>query len=154
MRCAWILAVALVSCATSPERFGNAEELCLAGAYPIREEFSGGEPGTRTVVLGCQLDEETLHGPLLIFDDDTGRLRNLSFYVDGVSVGPLIAFHGDGSLRQLSFYRDGVLEGPLTVWHENGQVAMTAVYEAGELRGPFERWNEDGSPRSCGACEP
>ena len=74
---------------------------------------------------------------------DSGQVKGLMIYKDGVPNGAFTWWHENGRTKSEGTFSDGQVDGLYTEWHENGQQRSQRTYRDGR-RVSAKYWNSRG----------
>lgn len=173
MKQLWILILVLfVLGCQKKEAAQNNAEFNLDGFEIQKIEGTDWTSATRTNAQGILTDEGIIkdgkrHGPWKTYEPNRGYLESLSYYSDGVQMGPVLKFDSRGTIVEEASYLDGQYHGKTVKYryglkiaernykmgkphgrqsdyYDNGKIMQIADYKDGVQDGLFEYYTFEG----------
>ena len=93
-------------------------------------------------------EDSTLVSGIVVNHFDTGELKQIKTYKNGLLDGPRRVFRKNGELQQEGNYNNGEVEGYRRAWNENGILIGERLYENSVVVGSQKRWYDNGNLKS------
>jgi len=93
-------------------------------------------------------EDSILVSGIVVNHFDTGELKQIKTYKNGILNGPRKVFRKNGELQQEGNYNNGKIDGYRRAWNENGILIAERLYENGVAIGSEKKWYDNGNLKS------
>lgn len=121
----------------------NNKSIILNDSIPTNKKYNIDEIIKINKLIYQKTDSTLITGEVRFFYE-TGEVKQLQTFKNGILNGPRKGWHINGQLRQEGAFEDGKIIGTRRVWYDNGKLRDEGNYKNGKLDGIRKGWWDNG----------